>query len=104
VGVTVGVAVALGVAVAVAVAVGVALGVAVAVGVEVGVGLAVAVGVGVGEGAPIQTVSFCTVATLSTPLYPPAAISRLSPIAPPDGNERTASRFGELVQVSVAGS
>ena len=73
-------------------------------GLGVAVGLGVGVTVGVGEGAPIQTVSFCTVATLSKPLYPPAAMSRLSPIAPPHGNARTASRLGELVQVSLAGS
>jgi hypothetical protein len=73
-------------------------------GLGVAVDLGVGVTVGVGEGVPIQTVSIWTVATLSKPLYPPAAMSRLSPIAPPAGNERAAIRLGELVQVSVAGS
>ena len=60
--------------------------------------------VGVGEDVPIHTISFCTVATLRTPLYPPAAINRLSPIAPLDGNDRATTMLGEVVQVSVAGS
>jgi hypothetical protein len=102
VGVGVAVGVALGVIVDVAVAV--AVGVAVAVAVATGVTVAVGVTVGVGEGVPIQTVFFCTVATLKLPLNPPAAMSRLSPIAPLDGKERATAKLGAVAQVSVPGS
>jgi len=108
VGVNVAVAVGVGVrvAVAVAVAVGVGVNVAVAVGVAVGVrvavGLAVAVAVGVGVG-PTQMPSVSALATVVEPLYPPAAMSRLLPIALPDVNERTLFMFGEAVQELLAG-
>jgi hypothetical protein len=98
VGVWVAVAVAVGVAVGVCVAVAVAVGVA--VGVCVAVGLAVAVGVGV---PPPQIPSVSALATVVEPLNPPAAIIRLLPIAPPDGNDRTTFMFAELFHVLVAG-
>jgi hypothetical protein len=97
-----------GVCVAVAVAVGVAVGVCVAVAVAVGVAVGEAVGVGVAvpvgqmTAAP-QTPSVSALATVVEPLYPPAAMIRLLPIAPPDTKERTTFMFGELVQVLVAG-
>ena len=104
VAVAVAVAVAVGVAVGVRVAVGVGVNVAVAVavGVNVAVGEAVLVGVCVGVGDP-QIPSVSALATVVEPLYPPAAISRLLPIAPPDVNDRTTFMFGELLQVLVAG-
>jgi hypothetical protein len=92
------------VAVAVAVAVGVGVGVRVAVGVGVGVRVAVGETVGVGVGVPPpQMPSVSALATVVEPLYPPAAIIRLLPIAPPDVKERTTFMFGELVQVLLAG-
>jgi hypothetical protein len=83
------------------VGVGVGVGVAVGVGVNVGVGEAVAVAVGVG--AMPQTTSVSTLAIVVEPSYPPAAISRLLPIAALDGNDRPIFKLGELVQVLVAG-
>ena len=83
------------------VGVGVGVGVAVGVGVNVGVGEAVAVAVGVG--ATPQTTSASTLATVVEPVYPPAAIRRLLPIAAPDGNDRPIFMLGELVQVLGAG-
>ena len=83
------------------VGVGVGVGVAVGIGERVGVGEAVAVAVGVG--ATPQTTSASTLATVVEPLYPPAAINRLLPIAAPDGNDRPMFMLGELVQLSVAG-
>jgi len=67
-------------------------------------GAAVEVAVGVGVGPPLQTASVSAVATVVPPSKPPAAIIKLSPIAPPDVNERTVFIFGELLQVSVTGS
>src|SRR5262249_31313124 len=71
--------------------------------VEDGVGVAVGVGDGVGVGPP-QTASVSTVVRVPPPSKPPAAISKLSPIAPPDVNERTVFISGELLQLSVTGS
>jgi hypothetical protein len=71
-------------------------------GVAVAVALGEAVGVGVGVPPP-QMPSVSALATVVVPLYPPAAMSRLLPIAPPDVKERTVFMFGELVQVLVAG-
>jgi hypothetical protein len=67
-------------------------------------GVAVEVGVGVGVGPPPQTASVSAVLTVAPPSKPPAAIIKLSPIAPPAANERTVFIFGELIQVSVTGS
>jgi hypothetical protein len=100
----IGLGVGVGVMVGVAEEAGVAVGVDVTVGVGVVVGVTVGVAVGVREGVSTQTISFCTVATLTEPLNPPAAMSRLSPIAPAAGNERATSMLGELVHVSLAGS
>jgi len=83
------------------VGVGVGVGVAVGVGVNVGVGEAVAVAVGVGATPQITSVS--TLAIVVEPSYPPAAISRLLPMAAPEANDRPIFRLGELVQVLVAG-
>jgi len=83
------------------VGVGVGVGVAVGVGLAVGVGEAVAVAVGVG--ATPQTASVSALATVVEPSYPPAAISKLLPIAAPDGNDRATVMLGELVQVLAAG-
>ena len=94
------VAVAVGVGVRVAVAVAVAVAVGVAVGVRVAVGETVAVGVGV---APPQIPSVSALATVVEPLYPPAAMIRLLPIALPATNDRTTFMFGEAVQVLLAG-
>ena len=98
----VAVAVGVGVRVAVAVAVGVdvAVAVGVGVGVRVAVGETVAVGVGV---APPQIPSVSALATVVEPLYPPAAMIRLFPIALPDTNDRGTFMFGEAVQVLLAG-
>jgi hypothetical protein len=41
---------------------------------------------------------------VAEPSYPPAAIIRLLPIAPPLVNDRIPFMFGEGVHVSVAGS
>jgi len=67
--------------------------------------VAVAVAVGVGDTPPpAQTFSVSALATVLEPLYPPAPIIRLLPIAEPVTNDRNSFMFGELVQVSVLGS
>ena len=81
----------------------VAVAVAVAVGVGVRVAVAVAVGVAVGVAPPPQIPSVSALATVVAPLYPPAAMIRLLPIALPATNDRTTFMFGEAVQVLVAG-
>jgi len=91
-------------AVAVAVGVGVRVAVAVAVGVNVGVAVGVRVAVAVGVGvAPPQIPSVSALATVVEPLYPPAAMIRLLPIALPATNDRTTFMFGEAVHVLLAG-
>src|SRR6266404_1024337 len=86
---------------AVGVGVGVGVNVAVGVGVRVAVAVAVAVAVGVGV-APPQIPSVSALATVVEPLYPPAAMIGLFPIALPDTNDRGTFMFGEAVQVLLA--